>query len=42
MDTTEEYYYCGETECKAPNKMFTTATDLFKGSHNGHKLNAIS
>ena len=42
MDTTEEYYYCGEPECKAPNKMMTTFTDLYKGPHNGHELKAIS
>ena len=42
MDTAENYFFCGEPECKAPNKMFTTVTDLWEGLHNGHKLKAIS
>ena len=42
MDTAEDYFFCGEPECKAPNKMMTTFTDFYKGLHNGHKHKAIS
>ena len=42
MDTTEDFYYCCEPGCKAPNKMMTTFADFSKGVHNGHKLRAIS
>ena len=42
MDTSEDYFYCGEPDCMAPNIMMTTMADICKGSHNGHKLRAIS
>ena len=43
MDTTDEDYVdCGESECKAPNKMFTSGIDSWEGLHYGQKLKAIS
>ena len=42
MYSSEDYYYCCEEGCTAPNKMMTTFADQCNGLHNGHELRGIS
>ena len=42
MNPIEEYYYCCEMGCKAPNKMLTTIAEFSNGLHKGHKLRGIT
>ena len=41
MDQVEDYYYCCEPNCKAPNKIITSFKDQFP-HHNSHKMCSFS